>query len=79
MTHQTGRGVAGALAEQTLEQLQQLDAGRWLEPRLDKAGSYQAWTGAEFTGERVPTLAQLFDSFYGDYDIFISSATVRPS
>ena len=45
----------------TLAELQGLDAGRWLPSRKDTGASWLSWTGPEFSGERVPTSAQLFD------------------
>ena len=51
-THRTCRGkLQGAVADLTLEQLKALDAG--------------AWKGAQFAGERIPTLDEVLASFGG--------------
>jgi len=56
---------SGAAAELSLDELRALDAGSWFSP--------------DFAGERIPTLAEVLDTYGGDVpiDIEIKSTTPR--
>jgi glycerophosphoryl diester phosphodiesterase len=49
-------GVSGLVKDLTLAELKKLDAGSWF--------------GSEFTGEKIPTLDELFDEFAGENLLF---------
>lgn len=54
----------GEVCSFTLEELQQLDAGRWIASRVDIGGSHFSWNSPRFAGQQIPTLVELFDQFY---------------